>query len=355
MLVDAALRRGDEGGARRRARARRERHAAHHVRHREVAQARLEGARRRAVHGRVADPREGHRQGAVQLAGEAARGDQGEEVRRRTRTRRSAASCRSTSSRISTSPAATRARRRSTTRASSSGSRSTATRKASPRDVVFNGATTRTIHVDARYMIWTMDALDGADHLIKEMGLTPKMSERRRPRRCASRAREPDVARIGIAGEPAPAEPRARRPRSCPSRRTDRRRAGRAVLDARIRRSISASGFCVACGVFSVMPLQITGTSITSRGLAPSGCGLPLVAPHAAAVLRRHRLDRASDTSWCGRCTARARRRRRARDRARAGGGSIRASGPSRGRGSPCSCSTRSASGSRRTASRCAP
>jgi hypothetical protein len=42
-------------------------------------------------------------------------------------------------------------------------------------DVVFNGATTRTIHVDARYMIWTMDALDGADHLIKEMGLTPKI------------------------------------------------------------------------------------------------------------------------------------------------------------------------------------
>ena len=42
-------------------------------------------------------------------------------------------------------------------------------------DVVFNGATTRTIHVDARYMIWTMDLLDGADHLIKEMGLTPRM------------------------------------------------------------------------------------------------------------------------------------------------------------------------------------
>ncbi len=42
-------------------------------------------------------------------------------------------------------------------------------------DVVFNGATTRTIHVDARYMIWTMDLLDGAKHLIKEMGLEPKM------------------------------------------------------------------------------------------------------------------------------------------------------------------------------------
>ena len=42
-------------------------------------------------------------------------------------------------------------------------------------DVVFNGVTTRTIQVDARYMIWTMDLLDGADHLIKEMGLEPKL------------------------------------------------------------------------------------------------------------------------------------------------------------------------------------
>ena len=42
-------------------------------------------------------------------------------------------------------------------------------------DIVFNGATTRTIQVDARYMIWTMDALDGADHLITEMGLTPRI------------------------------------------------------------------------------------------------------------------------------------------------------------------------------------
>jgi hypothetical protein len=42
-------------------------------------------------------------------------------------------------------------------------------------DVVFDGATTRTIHVDARYMIWTMDALDGAKNLLKEMGLESKM------------------------------------------------------------------------------------------------------------------------------------------------------------------------------------
>ena len=43
-------------------------------------------------------------------------------------------------------------------------------------DVVFNGATTRVIHVDARYILWNMDLLDGADHLITEMGLTPKMN-----------------------------------------------------------------------------------------------------------------------------------------------------------------------------------
>ena len=42
-------------------------------------------------------------------------------------------------------------------------------------DVVFNPATTRTIQVDARYMIWEMDAVDGADHLIKEMGLQPQL------------------------------------------------------------------------------------------------------------------------------------------------------------------------------------
>jgi hypothetical protein len=42
-------------------------------------------------------------------------------------------------------------------------------------DVLFNGQTSRTIHVDARYMIWMMDAVDGADHLVKEMGLTPAL------------------------------------------------------------------------------------------------------------------------------------------------------------------------------------
>jgi hypothetical protein len=42
-------------------------------------------------------------------------------------------------------------------------------------EVVFNPKTTRTIQVDARYMVWVMDAVDGADHLLKEMGVEPKL------------------------------------------------------------------------------------------------------------------------------------------------------------------------------------
>jgi len=45
----------------------------------------------------------------------------------------------------------------------------------SPSDVAFNPSLTRTIHVDARYMIWVMDTLDHADHLVKEMGLQPRL------------------------------------------------------------------------------------------------------------------------------------------------------------------------------------
>ena len=38
---------------------------------------------------------------------------------------------------------------------------------------VFNPAQTRAIHVDIRYMLWVMDEVDQADHLIREMGLEP--------------------------------------------------------------------------------------------------------------------------------------------------------------------------------------
>jgi hypothetical protein len=43
-------------------------------------------------------------------------------------------------------------------------------------DWVFTSATTRTIHVDLRYMAWIMDAVDGADHILQEMGITPSIA-----------------------------------------------------------------------------------------------------------------------------------------------------------------------------------
>jgi hypothetical protein len=43
-------------------------------------------------------------------------------------------------------------------------------------DIVFNSETTRTIHVDVRYILWVMDAVDHADHLLTEMGVTPAIN-----------------------------------------------------------------------------------------------------------------------------------------------------------------------------------
>ena len=37
-------------------------------------------------------------------------------------------------------------------------------------DFLFNPAMTRSIHVDAQYMLWVMDAVDGAENLLKELG-----------------------------------------------------------------------------------------------------------------------------------------------------------------------------------------
>ena len=36
-------------------------------------------------------------------------------------------------------------------------------------DWLFDPKTTRTIHVDTRYMLWVMDKVDNAQHLIREM------------------------------------------------------------------------------------------------------------------------------------------------------------------------------------------
>jgi hypothetical protein len=36
---------------------------------------------------------------------------------------------------------------------------------------------TRTIHVDSRYILWVMDAVDGAHNLLREMGITPQFAQ----------------------------------------------------------------------------------------------------------------------------------------------------------------------------------
>jgi len=42
-------------------------------------------------------------------------------------------------------------------------------------DWLFVPAVTRSIHVDIRYVLWLLDAVDNGDHLVKEMGLDPKL------------------------------------------------------------------------------------------------------------------------------------------------------------------------------------
>jgi hypothetical protein len=41
-------------------------------------------------------------------------------------------------------------------------------------DFLFNPKMTRSIHVDVRYMLWVMDAVDGAHALMRELGVAPK-------------------------------------------------------------------------------------------------------------------------------------------------------------------------------------
>jgi hypothetical protein len=42
-------------------------------------------------------------------------------------------------------------------------------------DWVFVPSITRTIHVDARYIQWLLDAVEGGDHILKEMGVEPRV------------------------------------------------------------------------------------------------------------------------------------------------------------------------------------
>jgi Peptidase S46 len=48
-------------------------------------------------------------------------------------------------------------------------------------DFQFNGADTRSIHVDTQYMLWVMDAVDGAHALMRELGVTPKLTMHAEP------------------------------------------------------------------------------------------------------------------------------------------------------------------------------
>jgi hypothetical protein len=44
-------------------------------------------------------------------------------------------------------------------------------------DFLFTPAITRSIHVDAQYMLWVMDAIDGAQNLMRELGVEPKLGK----------------------------------------------------------------------------------------------------------------------------------------------------------------------------------
>jgi hypothetical protein len=44
-------------------------------------------------------------------------------------------------------------------------------------DFLFNPAVTRSIHVDAQYMLWYLDAIDGATNLLQELGVQPKVAK----------------------------------------------------------------------------------------------------------------------------------------------------------------------------------
>ena len=57
-------------------------------------------------------------------------------------------------------------------------------------DYVFDPVTTRSIHVDARYMLWNMAEVDGASNLLREMAI-PEPSDASTPPRSGSRAAAP--------------------------------------------------------------------------------------------------------------------------------------------------------------------
>lgn len=67
-------------------------------------------------------------------------------------------------------------------------------------DWLFIPSVTRSIHVDIRYVLWLMDAVDGADHLLTEMGVTPSLpadAGQQAPAAAANEAPKPGRAAAG--------------------------------------------------------------------------------------------------------------------------------------------------------------
>ncbi|MEM7156451.1 MAG: S46 family peptidase [Myxococcota bacterium] len=77
-------------------------------------------------------------------------------------------------------------------------------------DWLFVPEVTRSIHVDIRYVLWIMDAVDNADHLITEMGLTPSLPSEGTP------AADPAAAPAAAPAE-APAAAPAEAPAAAPT------------------------------------------------------------------------------------------------------------------------------------------
>jgi len=44
-------------------------------------------------------------------------------------------------------------------------------------DWLFDTVSTRSIHVDAVYMLWVMDRVDGAHRILRELGIEPSFAE----------------------------------------------------------------------------------------------------------------------------------------------------------------------------------
>ena len=115
-------------------------------------------------------------------------------------------------------------------------------------DYLVNPDVTRTIHVDTRYMLWVMDAIDGAHNLIREMGLPVHFAAR-------------DVATRSSAGWPMPTSPPTRWPGSSkPTARLTLSGVSPAESSTGCRRAAAAA----TCGVAADVPCPSRPTRSSS-------------------------------------------------------------------------------------------